>query len=185
MVQDTRLPHRVQEWARSQPSGLASERDAGRADNPVVLSDVFCRVGGGAPAGDARAARENGAAARALVVVRGAHVVGDNLWLWRADHTALAPGEALPLERAGVTVVRALASAPGHAESAVAMRSFTVVRPEYDEHPCANRAAARRAAATAGAGAPADPWREDDAALGVGTGGVIPGRGRGTSAVFK
>ena len=74
--------------------GVASERNAGRADNPVVLSDVFCRVGGGAPAGDARAAHENGAAARALVVVRGAHVVGDNLWLWRADHTALAPGEA-------------------------------------------------------------------------------------------
>ena len=28
MVQDTRLPHKVQEWARSQPSGAASERDA-------------------------------------------------------------------------------------------------------------------------------------------------------------
>ena len=68
-----------------------------------MLSDVFCRVGGGAPAGDARGARA--ARPRALVVVRGAHVVGDNLWLWRADHTALAPGEA-PREREVYHLVR-------------------------------------------------------------------------------
>mmetsp|Transcript_63589 Transcript_63589/g.127737 ORF Transcript_63589/g.127737 Transcript_63589/m.127737 type:complete len:400 (+) Transcript_63589:357-1556(+) len=53
----------------------------GDPNNPVVLSDVFARVGG--PDGP------NGVAqAESMVVVKCGHVVGDNLWLWRADHTA-------------------------------------------------------------------------------------------------
>ena len=34
------------------------------------------------------------AAVHTLVRLRSGHVIGDNLWLWRADHTALRPGEA-------------------------------------------------------------------------------------------
>ena len=49
-----------------------------------VLSDVFARVGGPG----SRAAR-----ADTMVRVAGAGVVLDNVWLWRADHAALAPGE--------------------------------------------------------------------------------------------
>ncbi|KAH8056464.1 hypothetical protein JL722_7298 [Aureococcus anophagefferens] len=62
----------------------------GRADavwdgDGGVLSDVFARVGGPG----SRAAR-----ADTMVRVAGAGVVLDNVWLWRADHAALAPGEA-------------------------------------------------------------------------------------------
>jgi hypothetical protein len=54
---------------------------AGDPTNPVVLSDLFARVGG--PDGGAAVAQ-----ATAMVVVAAGNVVGDNLWLWRADHTA-------------------------------------------------------------------------------------------------
>ena len=59
-------------------------RDPGDPANPTVLSDVFARVGG-SDFGDA--------AAHTMVRLHTGNVVGDNLWLWRADHTALRPGE--------------------------------------------------------------------------------------------
>ncbi len=48
---------------------------AGHASNPTLLSDVFVRVGG---AGVAKAARS--------VEINSNDVIGDHLWLWRADH---------------------------------------------------------------------------------------------------
>ena len=48
---------------------------AGRAESPICLQDVFCRVGGPAEG-----------QARCMVAIHDDHVIGDNLWLWRADH---------------------------------------------------------------------------------------------------
>src|SRR5258708_46731 len=48
---------------------------ASHASNPTLLSDVFVRVGG---AGVAKAARS--------VEINSNDVIGDHLWLWRADH---------------------------------------------------------------------------------------------------
>ena len=56
----------------------------GSASNPSVLSDVFCRVGG---PGSLKVR------ASVMVHVAASHVVLDNLWLWRADHAELSPGE--------------------------------------------------------------------------------------------
>jgi hypothetical protein len=50
----------------------------GDAANPGVLSDVFARVGGPDTAT---------VQARSMLEVNSSHVLGDNLWLWRADHT--------------------------------------------------------------------------------------------------
>ncbi|HPD48033.1 MAG TPA: coagulation factor 5/8 type domain-containing protein [Anaerohalosphaeraceae bacterium] len=54
--------------------GLAGRR-AGRAESPICLHDIFCRVGG------ARAGQ-----ARRMITIHNDHVIADNLWLWRADH---------------------------------------------------------------------------------------------------
>jgi hypothetical protein len=48
---------------------------ASHASNPTLLSDVFVRVGG---AGVGKATRS--------IVVNSNNVIGDHLWLWRADH---------------------------------------------------------------------------------------------------
>ncbi|WP_194905659.1 carbohydrate-binding protein [Catenulispora rubra] len=53
------------------PSGSS----AGHASDPTVLSDVFARIGG------ATVGR-----ATQTVVVNSSNVIGDDLWLWRADH---------------------------------------------------------------------------------------------------
>lgn len=52
----------------------------GKASDPTFLHDLFVRVGG--PDGGAT----DPVAADVMVEVRSGHVVGDNLWLWRADH---------------------------------------------------------------------------------------------------
>lgn len=44
---------------------------------PILLADVYCRVGG---------ARVQDTAVKTAVVVDADGVVGDNLWIWRADH---------------------------------------------------------------------------------------------------
>ncbi|MCL2337826.1 MAG: sialidase, partial [Firmicutes bacterium] len=49
----------------------------GSADNPIVLSDLFFRVGGNGPA-----------AAKICLEVNSNYVIGDDFWLWRADHGA-------------------------------------------------------------------------------------------------
>jgi hypothetical protein len=43
--------------------------------NPISLFDVFCRIGGGSPG-----------SATSCVTIHSNHVIGDNFWLWRADH---------------------------------------------------------------------------------------------------
>ena len=53
------------------PSGSS----ANHAANPTVLADVHCRIGGSAAG-----------TAKACVTVNSNNVIGDNLWLWRADH---------------------------------------------------------------------------------------------------
>jgi hypothetical protein len=53
------------------PSGSS----ASHSSDPTVLSDVFARIGG-ATVGKATA----------TLVVNSANVIGDDLWLWRADH---------------------------------------------------------------------------------------------------
>lgn len=54
--------------------GLPS-RTAGCAENPTSIHDLVCRVGGYGPG-----------KARLMVAIHDHHVIGDNLWLWRADH---------------------------------------------------------------------------------------------------
>jgi hypothetical protein len=52
-----------------------SGRAAGRAENPTCVHDLACRVGGYGPG-----------KARLMVAIHDQHVIGDNFWLWRADH---------------------------------------------------------------------------------------------------
>ena len=48
-----------------------------RPVNPGMLHDIFARVGG---------PDSNNVAASSMVEIFSSHVIGDNLWLWRADH---------------------------------------------------------------------------------------------------
>ncbi len=50
-------------------------RVAGRTENPTVIHDLVCRVGGYGPG-----------KAKLMVAIHDHHVIGDNFWLWRADH---------------------------------------------------------------------------------------------------
>jgi hypothetical protein len=52
-------------------------REAGRATDPTCLHDLVCRVGGYGPG-----------KARRMVEIHDDFVLGDNFWLWRADHGA-------------------------------------------------------------------------------------------------
>lgn len=52
------------------------EKDTGEG-SPVVLSDLFFRVGGAAP---------EGARVKNCVEINRDNVIGDNFWVWRADH---------------------------------------------------------------------------------------------------
>jgi hypothetical protein len=65
--------------------GYANVNDPGDPTNPGVLSDVFARVGG--------SSLDRTVATNVMVRIHSGNVVGDNLWLWRADHTKLHPGE--------------------------------------------------------------------------------------------
>eukprot|EP00931_Biecheleriopsis_adriatica_P065663 TRINITY_DN40154_c0_g1_i1.p1 TRINITY_DN40154_c0_g1~~TRINITY_DN40154_c0_g1_i1.p1 ORF type:complete len:726 (-),score=135.67 TRINITY_DN40154_c0_g1_i1:126-2225(-) len=58
--------------------------DQGKADDPGFLFDIFARVGGD------YAEAETGT----VLKISSGHVIGDHLWLWRADHARLKPGEA-------------------------------------------------------------------------------------------
>jgi hypothetical protein len=54
----------------------AMDHPSSRTDNnPIVLSDIFCRAGGAAPG-----------AVSTFVAIDTNDVIADNLWLWRADH---------------------------------------------------------------------------------------------------
>lgn len=60
--------------------------DAGDPTNPVLLADIFCRVGG------SNLVREK-VETDVMIRIHSGNVVGDNLWLWRADHVRLRPNE--------------------------------------------------------------------------------------------
>jgi hypothetical protein len=70
------------EAGRTESPTLLQVGEPGRAGtshatNPTFLYDIFCRAGGAGPG-----------ATRAFVTIDSNHVVGDNFWLWRADHGA-------------------------------------------------------------------------------------------------
>lgn len=65
--------------------GIEGTEDAGDSQNPGIMSDIFARVGG--PDMDRQVAVDR------MVRVHSGNVVGDNLWLWRADHALLDPNE--------------------------------------------------------------------------------------------
>jgi hypothetical protein len=52
-----------------------TDHRAGHAANPIFLYDIFCRAGGAT----------NGICST-FVTIDSANTVGDNFWLWRADH---------------------------------------------------------------------------------------------------
>mmetsp|Transcript_16333 Transcript_16333/g.19956 ORF Transcript_16333/g.19956 Transcript_16333/m.19956 type:complete len:580 (-) Transcript_16333:284-2023(-) len=64
--------------------GVPGVEDAGDPSNPVLLADIFTRVGG------SNLVRKN-VETDAMVRIHSGNVVGDNLWLWRADHVMLEP----------------------------------------------------------------------------------------------
>ncbi len=55
----------------------AAGSETAHATNPICLYDIFCRAGGANPG-----------RASCFVTIHSNHVIGDNLWLWRADHGA-------------------------------------------------------------------------------------------------
>ena len=55
---------------------------AGNSNSPSFFHDVFIRVGG---------PDSTPVQASTMMLVQSGHVVGDNAWLWRADHTATGP----------------------------------------------------------------------------------------------
>jgi hypothetical protein len=57
--------------------------DPGDETNPGVLSDVFARVGG----------LMRDVSTDVMIRLHSGNIYGDNLWLWRADHTQLQPNE--------------------------------------------------------------------------------------------
>ncbi|KAL9189663.1 hypothetical protein ACHAXT_009338 [Thalassiosira profunda] len=60
--------------------------DPGNPKNPGVLTDIFCRVGG------SNLDRE--VSTDVMVRIHSGNVLGDNLWLWRADHVELGKHES-------------------------------------------------------------------------------------------
>lgn len=67
--------------------GNEGQSDPGEKMNPGALVDIFCRVGGASTA-DREAVSVN-----TMMRIHSRHVVGDNLWLWRANHAVLRDGE--------------------------------------------------------------------------------------------
>jgi len=61
--------------------------DAGIVENPGALFDIFVRVGG------AQSGNRSNFAVDVMMRIHSGHVIGDNLWIWRADHATLGPGE--------------------------------------------------------------------------------------------
>mmetsp|Transcript_24460 Transcript_24460/g.37418 ORF Transcript_24460/g.37418 Transcript_24460/m.37418 type:complete len:742 (-) Transcript_24460:31-2256(-) len=65
--------------------GMPDVDDVGDSKNPGLLSDVFCRVGG--------ASYDRHVSTEVMIQLYSGNIYGDNLWLWRADHVKLHPGE--------------------------------------------------------------------------------------------
>ena len=60
----------------------AKDSHVNHANNPTALLDVYCRVGG---------EHDNKVAAQSCLTINSNDVIGDNLWLWRADHDTNYP----------------------------------------------------------------------------------------------
>ena len=58
------------------PAG-EGQRLVPHGDNPSALSDVYCRIGG---------EHDEHVTAQSCLTINSHDVVGDNIWLWRADH---------------------------------------------------------------------------------------------------
>ncbi len=65
--------------------GDPDNNTAGSAENPGAIHDLFCFVGG--------RSLVRTVSVETMVKIYANHVIGDNLWLWRADHVKLQPGE--------------------------------------------------------------------------------------------
>lgn len=76
-----KTPSSLLEW------GDANVKDAGKPENPGAMFDVFCRVGG------ATKGNRSDIYVDAMMRIHSGNVVGDNLWLWRADHAELNDSE--------------------------------------------------------------------------------------------
>jgi hypothetical protein len=63
--------------------GEPASNDPGDPSNPGVLSDIFARVGG----------VQRDVSTNAMIKLNSGNIYGDNLWLWRADHSKLKPKE--------------------------------------------------------------------------------------------
>ena len=59
--------------------------DPGSSSDPGLICDVYARTGG---------PDTSDTSVDVHVRIHSGHVIGDNVWLWRADHSALAPGES-------------------------------------------------------------------------------------------
>ena len=59
-----------------------SKTGKSHADDPTIIYDIFARVGGAGPG-----------SCDAMVTINSNDVIGDNAWLWRADHGAGASWE--------------------------------------------------------------------------------------------
>jgi len=66
--------------------GESTVEDDGDKNNPGVLSDIFARVGGSN-------LERNNVFTDVMVRIHSGNVVGDNLWLWRANHAQLGKDE--------------------------------------------------------------------------------------------
>jgi hypothetical protein len=65
--------------------GVPGVKDEGVSGRPGVMTDVFARVGG------SNLVRT--VSTDVIIRIHSSNVMCDNLWLWRADHTRLCPGE--------------------------------------------------------------------------------------------
>merc|ERR1719223_1454112 len=69
--------HTLLEWGNGSHQGNEM--------NPSFLHDIFARVGGSNDPAEAQAK------ANVMLRIASGHVVGDNIWLWRADHDITGP----------------------------------------------------------------------------------------------
>ena len=67
--------------------GAEGVEDGGDASNPGAMHDVFVRVGG------ATTERRDWISVNTMIRIFSGNLIGDDLWLWRADHGALAENE--------------------------------------------------------------------------------------------
>jgi hypothetical protein len=80
-ARDNGIKSTLLEW------GEEGRKDPGCKVDPGALFDVFVRVGG------ATAGNRANLAVDAMMRIHSGHVIGDNIWLWRADHALLRPNE--------------------------------------------------------------------------------------------